>query len=66
MYIQSSAQIPNLLTERVLCAHRNGVFIFWTAQSRFAVIIMFFCAILNYKLQLIPLLKLIYLFGLNN
>ena len=45
-----------VLTERVLYTHWKGVVvIFLTFQSRFTILIVVCCAMLNNKLQLIPL-----------
>ena len=64
-YLSYSVKRCCVLTERVLYTHWKGVVvIFLTFQSRFAIIIVVFCAMLNNKLQLIPLTQ-IYLFILT-
>ena len=64
-YLNYSVKGCCALTEMVLYSHWKGVVvIFLTFQSRFAIIIVVFCAMLNNKLQLIPLTP-IYLFILT-
>ena len=67
-YLNYSVKGCCVLTERVLYTHWKGiVVIFSTFQSRFAIIIVVCCAMLNNKLQLIPLTQIyLYLFWLNN